>query len=91
MATKFKRSQLGALFCFSRKQHKFCKPTFLSPFFYQASSGSGGSLTLQHNSHLLNSADQRKVNLQVEATKNGFIGFNLRGGSEYGLGLFVSG
>lgn len=57
----------------------------------QTSSGSGGSLILQHNSHLLNSADQRKVNLQVQSTANGFIGFNLRGGSEYGLGLYVSG
>ena len=60
-------------------------------FGLQASSGSGGSLTLQHNSHLLNSSDQRKVNLQVQSTANGFIGFNLRGGSEYGLGLYVSG
>lgn len=61
-------------------------------FFYQASSGSGsGSIALQHNSHLLNSADTRKVNLQVQSTANGFIGFNLRGGSEYGLGLYVSG
>lgn len=57
----------------------------------QASSGSGGSLTLQHSSHLLNSADSRKVNLGLESTPNGFIGFNLRGGSEYGLGLYVSG
>lgn len=59
----------------------------------QASSGSGGSasIALQHNSHLLNSADERKVNLQVQSTANGFIGFNLRGGSEYGLGLYVSG
>jgi len=40
---------------------------------------------------LLNSADERKVNLQVQSTANGFIGFNLRGGSEYGLGLYVSG
>jgi len=61
--------------------------------FFQASSGSGGSasIALQHNSHLLNNADQRKVNLQVQSTANGFIGFNLRGGSEYGVGLYVSG
>ena len=58
----------------------------------QASSGSGSSsIALQHNSHLLDKADERKVNLQVESTTNGFIGFNIRGGSEYGLGLFVSG
>lgn len=57
----------------------------------QASSSSGGSLTLQHSSHLLNSADTRKVNLPLELATNGFIGFNLRGGSEYGLGLYVSG
>ena len=74
-----------------------CNKAYMSQevyyFLYQASSGSGGSasIALQHNSHLLNSADQRKVNLQVQSTPNGFIGFNLRGGSEYGLGLYVSG
>ncbi|KAK3714538.1 hypothetical protein QZH41_003883 [Actinostola sp. cb2023] len=48
-------------------------------------------ITLQPNSHLLNSVDERRVNLVVESTPAGFIGFTLRGGAEYGLGIYVSG
>ena len=61
--------------------------------YFQASSGSGSNagITLQHNSHLLDNADERRVNLSIESTVNGFIGFNLRGGCEYGLGLYISG
>ncbi|XP_031555328.1 PDZ domain-containing protein 7-like [Actinia tenebrosa] len=56
-----------------------------------SSVGSHNSITLQPNSHLLNSDDERRVNLAVESTPTGFIGFNLRGGAEYGLGIYVSG
>ncbi|EDO48682.1 predicted protein, partial [Nematostella vectensis] len=41
--------------------------------------------------HILNRSEERRVNLVVEPTQTGFIGFNLRGGAEYGLGIYVSG
>ena len=37
----------------------------------------------------LNGSNERKVNLTV-TTPNQFLGFNIRGGGEYGLGIFVS-
>jgi len=39
----------------------------------------------------LNSDDERRVNLVVETSPTGFIGFTLRGGAEYGIGIYVSG
>lgn len=48
-------------------------------------------IALQPNSHMLNSDDERRVNLVVESTPTGFIGFTLRGGAEYGLGIYISG
>ena len=35
-------------------------------------------------------AKERRLNLRIESNKEGFIGFNIRGGLEYGLGIYVS-
>lgn len=35
-------------------------------------------------------AEERIINLSIHVNKDGFIGFNIRGGYEYGLGIYVS-
>ena len=56
----------------------------------QSSDSTTHSIELQQHAHLLNGADERRVNLTVEDTPTGFIGFNIRGGAEYGLGIYIS-
>ena len=34
--------------------------------------------------------DEKRINFTIDTDGNGFIGFNLRGGKEYGLGLYIS-
>ena len=48
------------------------------------------SLEFQPNINLLNSMDEKRINFTIDSINNHFIGFNLRGGKEYGLGIYVS-
>eukprot|EP00112_Aurelia_sp_Birch-Aquarium-sp1_P009877 Seg214.2 transcript_id=Seg214.2/GoldUCD/mRNA.D3Y31 product=Whirlin protein_id=Seg214.2/GoldUCD/D3Y31 len=51
------------------------------------------SISVRRNSSLLNidnKGTERRINLITEQSKDGFIGFNIRGGCEYGLGIYVS-
>lgn len=47
-------------------------------------------MEFQANINLLNSVDEKRINFVIDIISNGFIGFNLRGGKEYGLGIYVS-
>ncbi|XP_028391019.1 PDZ domain-containing protein 7-like [Dendronephthya gigantea] len=55
----------------------------------KASSGHH-SLEFQPNINLLNSVDEKRINFVIDSENNEFIGFNIRGGNEYGLGIYVS-
>ena len=44
----------------------------------------------QHDSIGSNDAEKRVINLCIDKDKTSFIGFNIRGGCEYGLGIYVS-
>ncbi|CAB3996774.1 Histone H3 [Paramuricea clavata] len=48
------------------------------------------SLEFQPNINLLNSMDEKRINFTIDLINNSFIGFNLRGGNEYRLGIYVS-